>query len=350
MTTETGTPGGSGTTLAEPGWQRRPDDPYEISYWDGEEFVLHMRWVNGRWARFPGPGWWPTPDGRWYPPAAAVPEPVPEPVTEPRSGGAAPARTRGRRRGLVLLVVLLLVAAAGGTGAYVRFVRPSASSPSTGLASKTPLEVLGLSLMGARAKGSVHLDETDNGTSGVHGTYDVATGQGVQTITGGDQGNARLVVLPSIAYMNADAAFLQNALGMPALEALHYGGQWLSVSPGDPVYAQIVSGVTLPSALLESTPTGHLTVVRATFDGRAVMAVRGGLPKDAAASGAAGTTTLYVSTTAPYLPVAVVEHGTLSGQSGTTTIRFSAWHEPVTAQAPTGATPISAIPGVTAAA
>lgn len=345
MTTETGTPGGPGTALAEPGWQRRPDDPYEISYWDGEEFVLHMRWVNGRWARFPGPGWWPTPDGRWYPPAAAAPEPVTEPALE----APAPSRARGRRRGVVLLVVLLLVAAAAGAGAYVEFVRPSASPASTGLATKTPLEVLGLSLMGARATGSVHLDETDNGASSVHGTYDVATRQGVQTISGGDQGNARFVVLPSIAYVDADAAFLQNALGMPALEALHYGGQWLSVGPGDPIYAQIVSGVTLPSALRESTPTGHLTMARATFDGRAVMAVRGGLPKDATSSGATGTTTLYVSTTAPYLPVAVVEHGTVAGQSGTTTIRFSAWHEVVTAPVPTGATPIGTIPGATAA-
>jgi hypothetical protein len=79
------------------------------------------------------------------------------------------------------------------------------------------------------------------------------------------------------------------------------------------------------------------------IDGKNVLAVSGGLPANLSGTGATGSTVLYVSMTAPFLPVKLVEQGSAEGQSGTTTVVFSNWGEDVLALAPTNATPFSAL-------
>jgi hypothetical protein len=154
-----------------------------------------------------------------------------------------------------------------------------------------------------------------------------------------------LLVVPGAAYLRGDAAFLQNGLGFSVSGAASYAGKWISFGPADPGYQQLVSGDTLGSALSESTPSGTLTLTPTrTVGGRQVVGVSGGLPPDMARGGATGSVVLYVSTTAPYLPVEVVERGSLGGQSGTATITFSGWGEPVVVQAPAGAVAFASLP------
>jgi len=197
----------------------------------------------------------------------------------------------------------------------------------------------------AMAKGSVHLVSTDTGAGGPGGsTYDVGRSEGKQTVSGATTGTSSLVLVSGVAYVQGDATFLENAFGLPANAASTYAGMWISFRSTDTGYEQIVDGDTLASALADSTPTGALALKgTSVIDHKTVLAVSGGLPRNASGTGATGSVVLCVSTTAPFLPVELVEQGTVSGQSGTTTVVFSNWGEDVLALAPTNATPISAL-------
>jgi len=213
-----------------------------------------------------------------------------------------------------------------------------------GLSGKTATQVLALTVAAAKSQGSVHLGNTNTSGPAGGGTYDVSASEGQQTVTGGTQGNADLLVVPAHGYLKGDAAFLQNSFGFPASVASLYAGKWISFVPSDPGYQQVVDGDTLSSALVESSPTGALTLtLTRTLDGQTVEGVSGGLPHDISQAGAKGSQVLYVSTTAPYLPVEVVTSGSLDGQSGTTVVTFSRWGESISIVAPSGATPVSSI-------
>jgi len=67
-----------------------------------------------------------------------------------------------------------------------------------------------------------------------------------------------------------------------------------------------------------------------TMNGRSVVGISGGLGQGFSGSPFTGSETLYVSTSAPYLPVEVVDQLTANGKSGTETDIFSDWGESVT--------------------
>ncbi len=332
-----------------PGWRAQSADGLEISYWDGTRYTAHRVWDGTEWRERPEPV------AVSYGPLSAFPQvaPVHGALHEPQSGarranGATPQaatrwqatpQPRRRRKGLVAVVVVVLLAAAGA-GAGVVVLKRSAN----GLSGKSAAEVLATSIGAARAQGSVHLAAVESNGASAIGSYDISATVGAQTVSGGAQGNATLLVMPGMAYLKGDAAFLHNSLGLGVSAAGKYAGQWISFKPGDPGYAQVVSGDTLSSALSEASPTGTLGLTPSlTVDGQQVVGVTGGLPTDATRSGAVGSVTLYVSTAAPYLPVEVVTNGTLAGQRGTSTVTFSHWGEPVSVTAPAGATPFSSL-------
>lgn len=243
--------------------------------------------------------------------------------------------------GMTLAVSLAACSSSPGPGAS------SAHGVTTGnaLDGKSATEVVSLAMAAATAKGSVHLVSTDTGTGGPGGsTYDVGRNEGKQAVSGGTIGTASLVVVSGIAYVHADATFLQNAFGFPANMASTYAGTWISFRSTDTGYQQVADGDTLASALSDSTPSGSLTLKgTSVIDGKNVIAVSGGLPSNLSRTGATGSLALYVSTIAPFLPVKLVEQGAVSGHSGTTTVMFSNWGEDVRALAPTNATPISTL-------
>jgi hypothetical protein len=334
-----------------------------------------------------GPGWWLASDNKWYPPelspgwSQATDGPVPTADTQiqgvpegqipwnpaptvPRShpGGSpdivwtgtdvnpsatsippdAPGSTssgRSKRRPIAALGTLVLVAIL----AVGLFAALGSGASANGLAGKTASRILAMTLAAARREGSVHLSESDKPTGG--GTYDVGSNRGKQTIADGSEGNAALLVLPGIAYLKGDSAFLQDQLGLSISDASLYAQHWISFLPNDPAYdyQQLVQGDTLGSALSESVPSGHLTQTsERTIDGESVVGVSGSaggsLPK-----GAKESAVLYVSTAAPYLPVEFVETGAYEGRTGDSTLTFSNWGEPISVAAPGHVTPESAI-------
>ena len=218
------------------------------------------------------------------------------------------------------------------------------SSGANAFAGKSGSQVLAVTMAAAKRQGSVHLAESDKPTGS--GTYDVGSNSGRQTIADGSEGNATLLVLPGIAYLNGDAAFLENEVGLSVSNASLYAERWISFVPSDTSYdyQQLVSGDTLSSALSESTPSGRLTLTsERTVDGQRVVGVSGGLGP-LSEGGAKGSEVLYVSTVAPYLPVELVVSATYEGNSGSSTLTFSDWDEPISVAAPSDVTPASAIP------
>jgi hypothetical protein len=105
-----------------------------------------------------------------------------------------------------------------------------------------------------------------------------------------------------------------------------------------------VSGLTIRELITNVSPTGILSFAKpTTIDGKSVVGVSGGLP--VWANGAPGTMVLYVSTAAPYLPVAAVVQGTNSTDKVTGTDHMSDYGKFVTVTAPPNSIPISSIPG-----
>jgi hypothetical protein len=284
-----------------------------------------------------GPGWWLASDNKWYAPELrpATPAAI---ETVPRAHPIG-YRTGGSHRKRMLVVL-------GSSGLAVilavSLFLALGSGPSNGLAGKSANEVLAATMIGARQRGSVHMLESDKPSGG--GTYDVGANEGRQTISDGNEGNATLLVLPGMAYLKGDAAFLQNQLGTSIASASRYAQQWISFQPSYANYAALVEGDTLASALTEATPVGHLSLTSVmTIDGQNVVGVSGGVPADVLPASAKGSEVLYVSTVAPYLPVELAVSGTYNGQSADSTLTFSDWGERISVVAPSGATPSSAL-------
>jgi hypothetical protein len=215
----------------------------------------------------------------------------------------------------------------------------SGTSSAGGLSGKSPSHVLDAALGSARAQESVHVAAT-----GPTETYDINLNEGMQTISGGDQGNATLLVVPGSAYLKGDPAFLENDLGLSASVASAYSGKWISFESSDADYGAVIAGDTLGSALSDATPQGRLTLTPVRkVDGYSVLGVVGGIGAALTKQGATGSEVLYVSTSSPYLPVEFVQSETYEGHSDTVALKFSNWGEKVSVQAPDGAIPFSSI-------
>lgn len=65
---------GPASASSPAGWQRSPDDPRFISYWDGEKYTGHRFWNGSEWLDCPGPLWrLDTQLNIWQPPAKTLP-------------------------------------------------------------------------------------------------------------------------------------------------------------------------------------------------------------------------------------------------------------------------------------
>lgn len=224
----------------------------------------------------------------------------------------------------------------------------SSSASSNGLSGKTPAQVVAVAEAAATAKGSVHWVAQNCALIGTCVT-DVASGTGKQTISTTSDGNATFVVLPSMAYLQADATWLHEVMSFTPKSASIYAGQWMSDPSTDvTTYQNWAQGVTLETTLENILPTATPAIPLAftktsTFDGKSVVGVSGAIPSG---TGPAGSEVLYISTAAPYLPVADVQHETVNGKSGTGTALYSDWGKPISVTAPTTVIPFSSVNGL----
>jgi hypothetical protein len=199
--------------------------------------------------------------------------------------------------------------------AATTFVGASAASGAT----KSPAEVLQLSISAMHSAGSFHYESTASvgGVVAITLSTDSALtyGDQVQKLGGGVE-TTRLI--GKTLYINADAKAYSADFGVkkPTL-----ANEWVLVPSSNKNYANISSAILVPSVLQQLVDVNHLKEVGVgSVNGQTALKIRGD-------AGASGTETVYVSTAAPYLPIAVAAVGTEDGEKVSDQLVFSKWGE-----------------------
>jgi hypothetical protein len=225
------------------------------------------------------------------------------------------------------------------------------SSPSEGaLAGKSPTKIISLSITALHHQRSFHfVTKTVQGSHTQTQIGDVATDAAAQSIQSGKSPIIEAVLSRGDVYVRANKQLLQTALRLPADAADQHAGDWLLVKKGDAVYPTISSSLTPTSAIELFVPEqpGLKVAGVTTLAGHNVVAVQGS-PGASAPSGDTAVVTLFVSTTAPYLPVGATL--VVSSANHKTIERLAAlygkWNEPVHPSVPKSAVPVSSLSGV----
>ena len=228
-------------------------------------------------------------------------------------------------RRLAIVAILLLVPLAAACGG------PSAGA----LAGKSAGQVIELTQAAANQKGSFHfVDETGTGSDVQVLTGDISGTNGEEQVKG-PNGDLNVRLEASTIYVQASAAVLESALKLPASVASAEAGKWISLSPTDAPYQTAAKALEPTAELAPYIPAGDLKLGSVTtLRGKNVLPVSG--TAGTAAQGQA-VATVYVSTTAPFVPVGASLAGTGAQKNETEVVAFTAWGEAVHPVVPTGA-------------
>lgn len=223
------------------------------------------------------------------------------------------------------------------------------SGPSEGaLAGKSATAVTSTSIQAYHKQRSVQfLTKTVAGkdTTILVGATSIS-GDASETVTTNGDPVIDAIVVDHVAYVRTTQAVLQQTFGLSSSAASSYAGKWISMTTGDATYQNVVNSLTPTQAITQFVPEDpHLRIAGATsIGGKGVVAVAGS-SAGGAADGATSTSTLFVSTTAPYLPLSatvVVKSAAGKNEERIASV-YGKWNERVDPIAPKGATPISSI-------
>jgi hypothetical protein len=190
----------------------------------------------------------------------------------------------------------------------------------------------------ASARGAVHeVESGDDNSMGGTGSDDVSLRSGRQIITNTEGVHAKVLVDGPVAYISGNNKALVSYFGFPKTVAQRIGDRWVRIPSSNSYYSTVADDATLPSALSEIEPSGHLTEIGVSkIDGQSAIGVRGSLPSGVKGR---GTETIYFTDSAHPLPLA----GTFARDGNKTTFTFSKWGEHVAATPPTDAILISSL-------
>jgi hypothetical protein len=144
-------------------------------------------------------------------------------------------------------------------------------------------------------------------------------------------------VVGQTAYMSGNQHALRSYFKFTAKQIAVIGSNWVSIPSSNSAFASIAYDVTVPTALAEVAPSGHLTEgPRTSLDGQNVIAISGGAPT-AFAGGTDGRATIYVTASSDPLPVRASVTVTQADHSKLVlTGSMSNWGEHVGVTPPTG--------------
>ena len=279
---------------------------------------------------------WPPPPpaggpASWPPPAPGLAPPYPFPAPAP-----APDR-RGPSWAVVAAVIAAVVVVAVGVGAYrLRTSRPN-------LDAVPAAQILQKSLAAVSRAATAHLTQytSDLGKAETD-SIDITPGGGTIDSTIGTF-HASAVSVDGTMYMKADSWVLSK-FGFPTNLAVHYGGQWLSMSATLNGIKQAAAELQTPVVVSDLLSlSGPLTRVGPVTNGR--VTIQGAIPANDltnSGNGAGDVATLVISAKSPYYPVSI---SFADPQNGRTTMTFSGWGHPVDLTPPSNATPIGALIG-----
>ncbi len=227
----------------------------------------------------------------------------------------------------------------------------SNSAPSEGaLQGKTATAITGMSIEAYHRQQSVaFVTKTVVGkTSTVEVGATSRAGAAAETVTTNGQPVIDAVFVDNVAYLRSTASFLEHSLNLSTSTATAYAGKWISFQEGDAAYKGLVSSLSPTQAIEQFVPEEpNLRVAGATsVGGRTAVAVSGS-PSGQVRAGNTAISTLFVSTTAPYLPTSsTVEVKSTTGKTAERLASvYGKYNKPVHPIAPKGATPFSSLSG-----
>jgi hypothetical protein len=230
-------------------------------------------------------------------------------------------------------VLASLVAAACGSGSGAGL-----------LTGKTPEQVVAAATTSASDAGSAHyvlFERVGSQSRTIVG--DASVSEGRQVVTTGSQ-RIEVVFVGGVAYVQGNANGLAATLGFPTLLALAYAQRWIAVESSDSLYPAVVQAVTLDGALAELRPAGHLQFTGpAVVAGRQAIGVVGGIAGQAQ-GGTGGSSTVYVATSTPTLPLKFTAEAVRGSVHLTDVATFTKWGSAVQLSAPAGSVALSSIP------
>lgn len=220
------------------------------------------------------------------------------------------------------IAVLLLALAAlviGGCG--------SSSSSGNGVSSKSAAEILAASKAAADSAGSVHVAGTltSSGTP-VTLNLSLASGHGGRGQISEGSLSFELIVLGDTIYIKGSPAFYSHFGGTAAAQL--FQGKWLK-SPVSGGELGSLAALTDFGKLLDQALASQGALAKGattTIAGQPVIELH-----DTSHNGS-----LFVATSGKPYPIEIVKHGSEAGH-----ITFTAWNQPVSLSAPSGAIDLS---------
>jgi hypothetical protein len=193
---------------------------------------------------------------------------------------------------LVCLAPLAVLAACGG-----------GSGSGGALGSQTPKQVLASALAAAKKSGTVHFNLVGKAAGKTETIVGDASSVDGREIIAADGFKIEALVAGGEAFVQGNEGGLEDQMELPAAAAKTYAGKWISIAKSDAPFQSLTSAVTIASTLSQLKPTGTLTFTAATTKAsHNVIGVHGGLP-GGVTKGTTGSAVLYVSTSAPTVPI-----------------------------------------------
>ena len=214
---------------------------------------------------------------------------------------------------VAIAVVFSFIGVTGLSGA--------ASAPIT---SKSPTQILAISMAAMRQAGSFHylLTKSTPGLAPVSLSTDCAVAYGKQTQSLGRLRDTISLIGTGLYVYANETAWKENfGVKHPTLS-----DEWVSVPQSNKNYVGVAIDILLPSVVRQiDRVRGLKDIGEFRVNGQLTVALRGAVTASPAEF--PGTQTLYVSTSAPYLPILVTETGSTQGEKFTNQTIFSKWGE-----------------------
>jgi hypothetical protein len=234
---------------------------------------------------------------------------------------------------------ILLSAAALSVAAVLPTLSSAAASTATTLTGMTPRQVLATTLRAAAAQrtaDSVVTTSTQGLTLRAVTESGPSSGIGYLNVNGH---RGEIIYLKGVVYARFDPAIVKFELNSTNVSVAN---KWISITRTSRYYSNLAEGDTLPSVLQELSPAGTLSMSTTSFSGRNVIALTGASNATVGVPG--GVQTLYVSPSAPFLPVGGDIRAITSGVSIDLVIQMKNWGAKVDVHAPSTSTPITTTP------
>jgi hypothetical protein len=160
------------------------------------------------------------------------------------------------------------------------------------------------------------------------------SGTGSEVIDGH---KGEVIYLNGVVYAKFDAYLVNFNYGVKDNAVAN---KWISITKGRKFYSSLSSGITFPSVLQEMQPVGTLSAsAPKIINGVSAIGITGNPSPSSGTT--TGSETMYVATTAPFLPVEVLIKAVSSGITVVLTVIPKNWSVPVSVTAPKVFTSIS---------